>query len=108
MPLVTEITRNGKTHTPEGGWSEFALNAMITAALAEHDRDMQFESGSTIGDIIDEGKVIDFVWANPIYLLDREQFQSPLIRRGEQTLTSEQQFGEIVFLPGDRLRMWRE
>jgi len=108
MPLVAEITRNGKNHVPEGGWSELALCAFITAAISEHDGDLEFESGGTIADLEAEGKVIDFIWANPIYLLNREVFTSPLIVRGEQTLLEEHTFGEIKFLPGDRFKMWRK
>ena len=113
MPLVTEIFRNGEIHVPEGGWSEYALNCFMTAALKEHDSDKAFEDGGTLGDLPD-GMCLDFVWRMPIYLLDRSHFNSPLVKRGEQTLLSEHTFPgndeipAITFLPGDRFRMWRE
>lgn len=111
MPLVTEITRNGEIHKPEGGWTEYVLCAMYTAALKESDPDLEFQAGGTLGEIPD-GEVIDFIWSNPIYLLDSEQFNAPLVKRGEQTLLQTHVFdnGEqcVTFLPGDRLRAWRE
>lgn len=116
MPLVTEILRNGKVTTPNGGWSDFALNAMFTAALLEGDPEMKFESGAKVNEI-EPGLVMDFVWRNPIYLFPRGHMD--LIDKGVQTLhdshvfrshsdPDHEYFQEVSFLPGDVLRAWRE
>lgn len=106
MPLVTEVLRNGKP--VQFRWSEYVLCAMYTAAIVEHDGEMEFTDGYTIQDIVDEGKVIDFVWSNPIYLLNPDLFKSPLVKRGEQTLLYDHTFGEVEFKAGDVVRAWRE
>src|SRR5574342_51179 len=114
MPLVTEITRNGKNFNP--GWSDFALCAMFTAALLEGDPEMEFESGAKVKDL-EPGMVMDFIWSKHIYLFPKGHMD--LIDKGVQVLhdshvfrshddPDHEDYQEITFLPGDKLRAWRE
>lgn len=121
MPLRTQIVRGSKP-LKVPSWDGQMLSFMYTAAFKEAEPEREYADGETFGDLgqaqVEEtgeyfDQWVDFSMA-PIYYLGGE---SPLMKRGEQTLLQNHRFlhtdhkgkQTIVELkPGDVLRAWRE
>jgi hypothetical protein len=105
MPLVTEVTRKGKTVPYD--WDFTVLSAMLTAAAKESCPEQEFNTGRKFSDL-EDGQFVDFSWL-PIYYLS---WNITVLKKGRQVLKNDHTFGtgdhKIEFKAGDVLKAHRE
>jgi hypothetical protein len=111
MPLNTQVTRNGKIHKPESGWTGLGLSCFLTVAIKDALPQWEYREGKRIGDI-EEGQFVDFTMS-PVYYMD---IDVPLWKKGTQTLMRDHTFGPfkdedgeftVFYKKGDVLSMYR-